>query len=377
MTKHTDRNLKAMPLSSIRIDGDTQPREAVDQAAVDEYAEALEGDGQLPPGEATFDGKHYWLWDGFHRFLAHQKAGRPDMLVNVGQGTLEDARWRCLSANRTHGLRRTNADKRAAVVRALSHPKGQGMSDRAIAEHCGVSHNFVGEVRRSLSLDDSGTPAERVGRDGRTTNTTNIGRRRSDEVPDDDERDWSDEEDDPAPATTPPADEEHEFFRDGGAPDEGLEAHPADVATGATEAPKCPAGLPLPPDKAEAFAALAAFRELELHLRKAQKLADVLSRHPGGMFYDRRLEHRKRAGKGDDELRATSLHVANAIRELVGEQPHASTCPYCAHDGEVRPDCQACLGQDWVTRGTWESAPDDYRDEAVVMAQGRLGRAEA
>ena len=50
-----------------------------------------------------------------------------------------------LGANQSNGLRRTNADKRHAVELALKEfPK---LSDRAIAEMCGVSQPFVSEFR--------------------------------------------------------------------------------------------------------------------------------------------------------------------------------------------------------------------------------------
>jgi hypothetical protein len=51
-----------------------------------------------------------------------------------------------------------------------------GMSDRAIAEHCGVHHDTVGEHRKRLSESDS-QPGTRTGLDGRNIDTTNIGRR--------------------------------------------------------------------------------------------------------------------------------------------------------------------------------------------------------
>jgi len=50
------------------------------------------------------------------------------------------------------------------------HPE---MSDNALAEHCGVSHTFVGKVR----LETVASGATRTGKDGRTIDTSNIGRR--------------------------------------------------------------------------------------------------------------------------------------------------------------------------------------------------------
>jgi len=56
----------------------------------------------------------------------------------------------------------------------MEHPNAAGMSDAAIAEHCGVGHAMVSEYRKRLSTVES-QPANRTGRDGRTINTANSG----------------------------------------------------------------------------------------------------------------------------------------------------------------------------------------------------------
>jgi len=56
------------------------------------------------------------------------------------------------------------------------HPKGAGKTDEFIAEHVGVGAAMVGRHRKKLE-DDSiiDRVTTRTGRDGRTTNTANIG----------------------------------------------------------------------------------------------------------------------------------------------------------------------------------------------------------
>jgi hypothetical protein len=76
--------------------------------------------------------------------------------------------------------RRSNEDKRKAVVAALQHPKGAKLSDRQIAEHCGVSSMFVGKCRDELSPSINGLQidtriATRGGKEYEI-DTTNIGR---------------------------------------------------------------------------------------------------------------------------------------------------------------------------------------------------------
>lgn len=85
-----------LPLAAIRTDGGTQPRAEISDEIVDEYTEALE---DLPPVTVFYDGTTYWLADGFHRFRAHEKAGRPKIAADVKQGTLRDAVLFSVGAN--------------------------------------------------------------------------------------------------------------------------------------------------------------------------------------------------------------------------------------------------------------------------------------
>ena len=157
---------------SIRIDGQTQSRERINEETVKEYAEAM----QAPPGSRPspawppvtvfFDGTEFWMADGFHRLLAVRRIGKKNIAAHVKKGTREDAAWAACGANQTHGLRRTNADKRKAVEMALKlHPE---MSNGAIAEHCGVSHTFAGDMRRQVATVATSTASQkRVGKDGK------------------------------------------------------------------------------------------------------------------------------------------------------------------------------------------------------------------
>ena len=137
-----------MRLTAIRIDGDTQPRVAIDEKVVADYAELIEAGVELPPIHVYVDKQmNYWLADGFHRWHAHRRARRTEILCDIRRGTVEDARWHSFAANQAHGLRRSNADKRKAVEAALKHPKAKKMSDRRVANHVGVSQPFVSKLR--------------------------------------------------------------------------------------------------------------------------------------------------------------------------------------------------------------------------------------
>jgi len=137
-----------LDLSSIRIDGDTQPRLAIDQAVVAEYAAALEAGAEFPAVRVVSDGAANWLVDGFHRYFAHRRLNRVQIKAEVATGLLEVAQWVSLGANKAHGLRRTNQDKAKAVIKALKMKPE--MSDGAIAEHVGVATNTVCKYRHSI-----------------------------------------------------------------------------------------------------------------------------------------------------------------------------------------------------------------------------------
>ena len=153
---------KSIQLSAIRIDGGTQSREALNQATVAEYAEAMTEGVTFPPITLFFDGSNHWLVDGFHRYFAAKQVGFTDMPAEVRDGTQLDAQWASYTVNKDHGLRRSNADKRKAVMGALAHPYGKAKSDNQIAKELGVHHSTVGDIRRSLADSASDVPAERT-----------------------------------------------------------------------------------------------------------------------------------------------------------------------------------------------------------------------
>lgn len=172
---------KSIQLSAIRIDGGTQSREALNQATVAEYAEAMTDGATFPPVTLFFDGSNHWLADGFHRYFAAKQVGFTDMPAEVREGTQLDAQWASYTVNKDHGLRRSNADKRKAVMGALAHPYGKAKSDNQIAKELGVGNQLVGHVRASLCESQSEKPTERTytTKHGTTAvmNTSHIGRK--------------------------------------------------------------------------------------------------------------------------------------------------------------------------------------------------------
>lgn len=140
--------MKKLNLNAIRIDGGTQSRVQIDNDAVSDYAEAVKVGIEFPPVIVFHDGADNWLADGFHRFHAHKQAGKASIQADIRAGTVRDAILFSLGANCTHGLRRTNSDKRKAVSAMLADEEWAKWSDRKIAEACGVSQPFVSGMRK-------------------------------------------------------------------------------------------------------------------------------------------------------------------------------------------------------------------------------------
>lgn len=138
-------SIQSLPLTSIRIDADTQSRAAINDEAVADYELALIECVTMPPVKVFFDGVSHILADGFHRYFAHQRVGFKEIECDVTAGTADDARLYAYGANQAHGLRRTNADKRKSVAGVLA--MRPDWSDRQIARHVGVTHPFVAGIR--------------------------------------------------------------------------------------------------------------------------------------------------------------------------------------------------------------------------------------
>ena len=150
-------------INEIVADMTVQARVAIDTSIVCEYSEHLD---DLPPMIVYFDGECHWLADGFHRLAAHAMAKRADVLCEIRQGTKRDAILHAVKANASHGLRRTNADKRRAVELLLADEEWAQWSDRAIAEACGVTHPFVQSIRPRDRVVTVTTNTKRMSRDG-------------------------------------------------------------------------------------------------------------------------------------------------------------------------------------------------------------------
>ena len=142
-------------LDALRLDGGTQSRDGLDEETVKEYAATMKENGtyEWPAIKVVFDGQNYWLVDGFHRIEAAKRANRSYFWAEIIQGTQREAVLMSTGVNASHGLRRTNADKRRAVETLLRDPEWKQWADREIARRTATSNRFVGNVRNEMTAD--------------------------------------------------------------------------------------------------------------------------------------------------------------------------------------------------------------------------------
>ena len=168
-----------LKLVLINLDGGTQGRVALDESVIADYA-ALMSEGVLfPPVRIWFDGKHYWLADGFHRVEAARRAGLQEIAIEFRNGTLQDAQWDSFRANATNGLRRSKADLQVVVSRALVHQRATKLSTNCLARHIGIPESTLRRWK-TIASSQVGEDADRVrivARNGTTyrIDTKNIG----------------------------------------------------------------------------------------------------------------------------------------------------------------------------------------------------------
>lgn len=321
--------------SVIRIDGGTQVRESIHSAVVTEYAEAMKAGAEFPPVMLFRDDKGaLWLADGFHRVYAAREAGIEKIDCHVRPGSQRDALLWAAGANADHGIRRTNADKRRAVLTLLNDPEWSKWSDRKIAGACFVSQPFVSGLRRS----DNGYHSDTSPRD--SGSKTKV-RQSDDDAPDPAQRPSAGLLDDSRIDDPEVGDQEHEDAVTFGKGTAWGKGKPAETGAASVTPPPPPLDAknrPLPEKFRPIFedgvgkfdAALAFVAQAKRHIDGLLNNADGLAFFLGA--------------------KRITADLKNLKSELEAGRPY-SLCPTCAAKG-----CKACDGKGWVNKIMYEHA---------------------
>lgn len=168
-----------LSIVGLRIDVSLQNRAKMDADTIGEYAEAITAGAEFPPITVFTDGKLQWVVDGFHRVAAYQTLGLDTIAADIRKGSHRDALKFSLGVNDKHGLKRSTADKRYSVMKALADPEWKTWNNVAIADLCAVSDMMVHNYRPP-SVSSNGLMIEdkrKVERNGTTylMDTSNIG----------------------------------------------------------------------------------------------------------------------------------------------------------------------------------------------------------
>ncbi len=154
-------------------DGGAQMRIEMDPSTVREYADEMAAGTAFPPVVVYHDGTDYWLGDGFHRVEAARKLEHETIDAEVRDGDARQAILHGIGSNASHGLRRTQADKRRAVERLLRDDEWSKWSNRKIGKAARVDHKTVEKHRRELLGGEFPTPARPNGEIPRTNGKPN------------------------------------------------------------------------------------------------------------------------------------------------------------------------------------------------------------
>ncbi len=128
-----------------------QMRAEMDVELIEEYFQWLDThpNDDMVAVSACFDGDSYYMWDGFHRLAAYDKAGRGLIPCQVEKGSRDEALVKALGANERHGRRRSDLDKRHSVEVAIDLFK-ENVED--ISNACCVSTSLVYKILKEKEL---------------------------------------------------------------------------------------------------------------------------------------------------------------------------------------------------------------------------------
>jgi len=140
-------------ISEITVDSRFQFRAAIDDGVVQDYTELILEGVEFPPVEGFQTEVGLILVDGFQRLEAAKIADKRKIQVRIHEGTERDALLYALAANKTHGARLSNADKRKKGMFVLNDSELSLLSDNKLAELTGITQQALSNWRRELKAE--------------------------------------------------------------------------------------------------------------------------------------------------------------------------------------------------------------------------------
>lgn len=138
---------KSLSVDVINITGGTQSRLKIKEDYVEEIYKKMKDGVDYDAVTIFFDGKEYWLADGFHRYHATRKLGKSSIKCKITNGLLRDAILYSKVANNLHGLPPTLQDKINNAIEMIGDFEWGGWSNREIGRICDVSHVTIAKLR--------------------------------------------------------------------------------------------------------------------------------------------------------------------------------------------------------------------------------------
>lgn len=151
--------LQWIGLDQIKADHSVQSREKMSVPDQKDFTEAMLAGDEFPAITLYFDGRYYWLADGFHRVAAAMKAREVDPKIAslkavVHQGGKRDAMLFSAGANKKFSIKRTPEDINRAIRMVLRDKDGFMWPLSQIATHCGVAKATVRKVRNAFCIEN-------------------------------------------------------------------------------------------------------------------------------------------------------------------------------------------------------------------------------
>lgn len=294
---------KLLKIDDLIVNPDLRVRAHLDVPTYKEYEEGYRAGSVFPPLDVfDFGDDKMVIVDGEHRFMGAILAEVKKHECVVHEGSKQDAIKFALQCNTAHGLRRTNEDKRHAVVLALS--EFDKFSDGVLADMCAVSHTFVAIIRKEVqpATVASSVSAKRIGRDGSARKVPSS-----------------------IPKKITPA------------KSESKPAAKKEKSTPKPPSTKCKTGIPIPPE-------IMPLWDLG---QKAKDLLALISKIKSEM------------NEAKDDLLFVEVNfqeVQAALSNLYTETKRAvpyAVCPSC--NGLLIDDCTSCKGRGFVSQFWWST----------------------